>query len=309
MKRTYCIALVVLSIIYASCQKETTGILPDTSITDSTTTGVDSSINSNNDSLTILSFAPDSGRVGTFVTISGTGFDSIAAGNSVAFNGMPAVVFSATDLTLVVQVQAGTTTGKLAVTAHGNTAYSTSDFIIRPDTVASNTNVWARKADVSPGSHMFINGFSINGNGYLFTGADLWAYDPVSNTWSKKKSLPADYWHRYGFCFVVGTKAYVGLGAGYPGEDYNNEYRNKKYLDVWEYDALQDNWVQKASFPGASRVMPFSFSENGMGYMGGGDTTHGGSGNAHDFWKYDPTTDSWTRMADFPGTVSIGFSG
>jgi N-acetylneuraminic acid mutarotase len=146
---------------------------------------------------------------------------------------------------------------------------------------------------------------------FLFTGHSLWQYDPEADLWTQKKSLSSGTGHSYSFCFVIGNKAYVGLGANMPGEDYYDEYNRNhhNYQEVWEYDASLDNWTQKQNFPGAPRVIPFTFSANGFGFMGGGDTTNYNAGHTQDFWKYDPTTDNWTRLADFPGKTSMGFSG
>ena len=43
--------------------------------------------------------------------------------------------------------------------------------------------------------------------------------------------------------------------------------------------------------------------------MGGGDTMNGGFNQVRDFWKYDPPTDTWTKLIDYPGTKLIGSLG
>ena len=58
---------------------------------------------------TITSFTPSSGPVGTAVTITGTGFDSTAANNTVYFDGVKATITSASATQLVVTFPAGTT--------------------------------------------------------------------------------------------------------------------------------------------------------------------------------------------------------
>lgn len=73
--------------------------------------------------------------------------------------------------------------------------------------------------------------------------------------------------------------------------------------------AAQAQWVQKASVTGAAgRFWAASFSAAGKGYAGLGRT--GFSGNAvSDFWCYDPASDTWTQIADFPGGVREGAAG
>ncbi len=76
----------------------------------------------------ITSFSPSIGSSGTPITITGTGFSSVAANNVVKFNGTAATVSGSTPTTIVAQVPAGATAGKITVTTAGETATSTSDF-------------------------------------------------------------------------------------------------------------------------------------------------------------------------------------
>lgn len=72
-------------------------------------------------------------------------------------------------------------------------------------------------------------------------------------------------------------------------------------------NAKADNWVQKASFPGAGRTYPFCFSIGNKGYMGGGTGMAGTAPN--DFWEYDPSINAWTQKAIFPPLVQHAESG
>lgn len=76
-----------------------------------------------------ITFSPAAGRVGTTVTITGTGFNPIAANNSVYFGAVKAPVVSATATQIVVAVPAGTTYKPLSVTTGGKTVYSATPFI------------------------------------------------------------------------------------------------------------------------------------------------------------------------------------
>jgi len=77
---------------------------------------------------TISDFSPSHGVPGTRVTIDGNSFTNATA---VAFNGTPAASFIVTNnSTLSAVVAAGTTTGKITVTAPGGTAQSATDFAI-----------------------------------------------------------------------------------------------------------------------------------------------------------------------------------
>lgn len=80
--------------------------------------------------VTILSFSPQSGPVGTTVTIGGLGFSEIAANNTVTFNGTTAAVVSATTTQIVATVPAGASTGAIAVTSPLGSATSTLPFTV-----------------------------------------------------------------------------------------------------------------------------------------------------------------------------------
>jgi len=60
-----------------------------------------------NNGLAILNFTPQSGPMGTTVTIQGQGFSTTPSANTVQFNGTPATVSAATANTLMVTVPSG----------------------------------------------------------------------------------------------------------------------------------------------------------------------------------------------------------
>jgi YD repeat-containing protein len=80
--------------------------------------------------VSIIEFTPNSGAIGTAVTIYGTGFSAIASENTVRFNGVVATVASSNATRIVTSVPAGATTGPISVTTPTGTASSTASFII-----------------------------------------------------------------------------------------------------------------------------------------------------------------------------------
>ena len=85
-------------------------------------------------------------------------------------------------------------------------------------------------------------GFSIGDFGYIGTGSngqklcnDFWRYDPKNDNWIEVNRMPS-LGRRGAFCFVIGTKAYVGGGV-------NENSSNDK--EFWEYDAQLDKWSKK----------------------------------------------------------------
>jgi YD repeat-containing protein len=89
------------------------------------------SINSYSSStVSIITFSPSGGAVGTTVTIAGTGFSTTPSQDAVTFNGTAATVTSATATHLVMTVPSGATTGTLHVTAPAGSATSATAFSV-----------------------------------------------------------------------------------------------------------------------------------------------------------------------------------
>lgn len=61
-------------------------------------------------------------------------------------------------------------------------------------------------------------------------------------------------------------------------------------------------WTQKASL-NTARSGAFTFEIGGKAYLG---TGFNGSSCLNDFWEYDPTNNTWTQKANFPGTARYG---
>lgn len=142
-------------------------------------------------------------------------------------------------------------------------------------------------------------GFSIANKGYVVGGLApglettrrCWEFSPpdASNPGGLWTELPPmEGVPRYGaVAFVIGNKAYVGLGENPYGE----------LADFWEFDPSKPNdpWRQVTSFPGKPRGRAAAFAINGLGYIVGGDGRNLGN-NAFvprtdsDVWVYYPET-------------------
>ncbi|SKC66039.1 IPT/TIG domain-containing protein [Ohtaekwangia koreensis] len=79
--------------------------------------------------LAITSFT-SSGSAGSSIVITGTGFSTTPASNTVTINGVVATVVSATATQLVVTVPSGATSGVVAVTVNGVTVTSATSFTV-----------------------------------------------------------------------------------------------------------------------------------------------------------------------------------
>ena len=97
--------------------------------------------------------------------------------------------------------------------------------------------------------------------------------------------------------FAVDGKGYVALGR--------DSLRNP-LNDCWEFNPIENKWTQKTALPGVARVKAMAAVLNGKAYVGlGFNPLFGVYGDKkaylNDFWMFDPSTNEWTRKADFPG--------
>jgi YD repeat-containing protein len=80
--------------------------------------------------VSIIDFTPQTGPVGTAVTINGTGFSATPSQNTVKFNGTAATVSSATNTQIQVTVPTSATNGPISVTSPNGSATSTTNFTV-----------------------------------------------------------------------------------------------------------------------------------------------------------------------------------
>jgi hypothetical protein len=201
------------------------------------------------------------------------------------------------------------------------------------------TNAWSQKANYPGVGTQKGVAFSINGIGYYgfgTAGGQLHSYNPQSNTWSQKTTctIPSiSFWSTT--YFVIGTKAYfldqnkkffyydsvtdswtllsdfigvkrvTGVGFSINNKGYictglnATSAGNTMLNDLWEYNPLNDTWIQKTALPAAGRYASFGFSFNNKGYVLGGETNT--STLTNQFWEYNPTTDSWVALPNYIG--------
>jgi N-acetylneuraminic acid mutarotase len=219
------------------------------------------------------------------------------------------------------------------------------------------TKIWSQVAPFEGTGRNDATAFVIGGKAYVGTGfdgvttvdggykKDFYQYDPATNKWTKKADFLGGT-RQYATSFVVGDRAYVGLG--YNGSGY--------YQDFYEYNAQTDKWSEKATFTGGKRRGALSFTIGGTAYVGFGTNntgnstkdlysfdpagnagngawakmdnsdsdfpvrTHGmalvinekayiiGGANASDVWEYTPGSNSWVAVAPFPSSGGRGFA-
>ncbi len=109
--------------------------------------------------LTIMGFFPAAGGVGQVVTVTGAGFSTTSAQNTVQLNGLAASVLSSTSTQLTFVVPTGATTGPISVTVGASTATTgTNVFTVIDPTIAI--------TDFSPKLGRAGNVVAISGRGF-----------------------------------------------------------------------------------------------------------------------------------------------
>lgn len=166
---------------------------------------------------------------------------------------------------------------------------------------------WESRAPM-PGARWGCGTFVTNGLAFVVGGRSngidypqMWAYNPITNTWTQKASFPGTP-RKQATVFAINGKGYCGLG---------NTGTSTFLSDFWEYDPVADAWTQKASFPYGARYNTWQFVLNGIAYVGGGNSA-GASGPFHaDAYTYNPVTNAWASSTPIPDQGrhgAIGFS-
>jgi hypothetical protein len=128
--------------------------------------------------------------------------------------------------------------------------------------------------------------FTVNNRGYVginrFGAGEIqfWEYNSVTNIWSNRTEYPSGAYSNWG-CFVVGNKAYLGLGFLQTGAA--GAVSNK----IWEYNPINDSWVNYHDCPKSLAVCA-SFSINNKGYVLGINTLYD-EDNTKYLYQFDPT--------------------
>ena len=102
----------------------------------------------------------------------------------------------------------------------------------------------------------------------------------------------------------VGDKIFVGCGSNASSAGLS---------DWWEYDITNNTWLQKTGIPANGRHHPYFFGIGNYAYVGFGHGSVSGPGSNpnsslfiyNDFYRYDPTNDSWQMMSQFPSQARV----
>ncbi|HWA33902.1 MAG TPA: hypothetical protein VG737_07220 [Cyclobacteriaceae bacterium] len=158
------------------------------------------------------------------------------------------------------------------------------------------TGTWAKKSDFPAAGRALSASFDINGKGYVGLGTgdgdinytDFWEYAPASSAWTQKSAYPGPV--PVNASTATTTKGYVVSNSG----------------TLHEFDPGSNQWTTKTPLQDfTNRKSMVAFSLNNLVYFGLG--YDGPTLISHpDLWEYNPVTDQWKNLADFPRNILKG---
>ncbi|MBB77983.1 MAG: hypothetical protein CL844_03145 [Crocinitomicaceae bacterium] len=171
-------------------------------------------------------------------------------------------------------------------------------------------DVWMQLQDIPFIGRGYSYGVTIGNKAYMGFGStdngdfpnDWWEYNMDTDTWFQLQSFPG-YGRNHPAMIPVNNKIYVGCGSN----------SNGNLGDWWEYDVITDEWSQKSDFIGYNRHHPYYFGIGDYAYVGFGHGSNFGPGSNpssssyiyNDFYRYDPNTDSWLELQNFPSEARV----
>ena len=176
--------------------------------------------------------------------------------------------------------------------------------IVHKDLWAYNpqSDAWTQKADLPGSPRRDAVSFVIGNFAFVGTGMDsvsgptgdrlkdFWRYNPSTNSWAAVADFPGGGGDGIYFAtgFAVGGKGYLCGGKIGP-----NLYSSQ----LWEYKPSNNQWIQRASFPGGVRYQMLSFVVGSKAYVGMGTDQNIFK---KDVYCYDPGANNWQAIASFP---------
>ena len=186
-------------------------------------------------------------------------------------------------------------------------AGSNTDHVYKYD---ENNGNWSQLSDFPGGERGYAYGVAVGDKAYIGFGSDLngmypidwWEYNMISDIWTQKANFP-NIGRNHPAMVNVGDKIFIGCGSNNTGN----------LGDWWEYDIPNDVWQQKIDLPANDRHHPFYFGIGNYAYVGFGHGSVIGPGSNpnsnsniyNDFYRYDPSNDSWLQLTDFPSESRV----
>jgi N-acetylneuraminic acid mutarotase len=176
----------------------------------------------------------------------------------------------------------------------------------RMDICDLQSGTWSRGADLPSNGTQTHAGVACDGQYIYWAGGQngpkfsldsrktVWRYNLATRTWSRFVDLPD---HRYG-----GALAYIQSRneLHYFGGDLADRETATTTHWMLDLDDANPTWSDRAALPRATDHLGHIVA-NDQVYLLGGEHDHGVTYQQHsDVYRYDPATDTYTRLADLP---------
>ena len=172
------------------------------------------------------------------------------------------------------------------------------------------TGSWSQKADFGGGNRRVAFGFAIADKGYVGTGRDdsgesgngvlhndFWEFDPLANTWTQKANFPGGN-RETATAFSIGDFGYAGLGLA-----------GSRKHDFHKYNPATNTWTTLQNINSQYHLYNTAvFTLNGHGYFATGSGWNSAAYTNYtskELIRYNPETDTWTKLNDFPGSARL----
>jgi hypothetical protein len=208
---------------------------------------------------------------------------------------------------------------------------------------------WVKKSYCPSDEEMDMTrkGFVINNIAYFYAytwmtysgrPGELWEYDPLTNSWNFCDIFPDV--RSDPFAFAINEKGYMGAGwAIYPNDNHQYVFEFTPETRLWtqlssfptildnpegfsieeyayvfggvnyfKYNQPSDNWIMIGTY---EEIPGFSINGEFTGFEIDGKIYLGTGSNSNEFWCYNPSSDGWSKISDFPSEprrCAIGFS-
>jgi len=237
-----------------------------------------------------INLVPQSAYTDEDITIAGDYFHSKFNKNTVTFEDVEATIVSGDKENLTVKVPRGPYPRRKATVK-----IQLLDLVVEYQLDLTVLDKWIMVSNDLPFEfYRSINGAAVaNNEAYLITrsrdftdtGYYLWKFNPDDYSWTKYV-LP--FQPKFSASVVSNDeKLYV-----YSALDNN---------DFWEFDPASQQWARRSQFPGVRRDYTMHFAIHGDIYIGAGvDIETYDQTNYRDVYKYSPSSDTWSKIADFP---------
>lgn len=243
----------------------------------------------------ITSISPSTGTFGDVITITGNYFHPTTAGNYVSVGDFQAYVVSAKRTELKAKINTGS-----VVCSSTNSCNKVN--VIIGDRVCATTDFSLNKPQITSISPTTITGYgsvAITGN-FFGPGFVNFNNRQVSASFNSSTSITIHMTRdalandNYYFSSDWIAPMWVSVGNADPSRP-TSLYSNTISVPV-HYDGP---WTLLNAYTGTSHSSPITFSVNNKAYLVGG--LNSANTVSAEVWEYDAVTDSWRRLADFPG--------